>query len=399
MNTTLNIVAQFANADTAAEFTSIVGRVQGVNYQRYMLNENWSIDSIGNDSQPDVYIVEIDPARSDEVESVEELTIRYHGKIAFYVIFKEGSLDVMRRLMRSGVKDVFQRPLQPQDVVQDMTVAVTEKRLRVKAAQGGKGGVTAFINAKGGSGATTLAVNTAHVLASHHEASVALIDMDIQFGACALMLDLKPRSTIMDAILQPERIDVVFLQAIMTKHSSGVDVLCSPADVSPMERVSPEAISRIITAAVEGYDFVVLDLPRIITPWTLTALKLAEPVMLVSQNTLTTIRDARLLLDKLVHEGMTTENIELVNNRAMAKSGSVTIDKLKETLKKDRIHRIRNDYKTVIASQDQGRPACDVSEKSLFSKDVQALAAYLAISHYGHEHRKKKGFLGGLFSG
>lgn len=398
MNTTLNVVGQFSSAETASEFSAIVGRVQGINYRATKPTEQLSVEGVGTESRPDVYVLEINPSRNDEIEAVEVMTKSLEGKVAIYVVYSQGTIEVMRRLMRSGVKDVFQKPLQPQDIVQDLTVAVTEKRMRAKAAQGGKGGVTAFLNAKGGSGATTLAVNTAHVLATEYEASVALIDLDIQFGACALMLDLKPHSTIMDAILQPERIDVVFLQAIMTKHKSGVDVLCAPADVSPMDRIGQEAISRIIGAAVEAYDFVVLDVPRIITPWTMAALKMAEPVMLVSQNSLTTIRDAKILLERLSHDGFSMDNIELINNRAMAKSGSISIDKLKETLRKDKVHRIRNDYKTVIESQDQGRPAREVSPQSHFSKDIESLSSYLAKAHFGGERKKKKGLFGGLFT-
>lgn len=298
--------------------------------------------------------------------------------------------------MRSGVKDIFQQPFIAQDVVQDLTVALTEKRMRLKAAQGARGGVTAFINAKGGSGATTLAVNTAHTLATEYQSTVALIDLDVQFGACALMLDLKPQSTVFEALLQPERIDAVFLQALMTKHKSGVDVLCAPADVSPMDRISSEAITRLLGAAVENYDFVIVDVPRVITPWTLAALRFAEPVMVVAQNSLTTIRDAKVLLDKFSHEGLNMDSIELINNRAMAKSGSIPIDKFKETLQKAKMHRIRNDYQTVVESQDQGRPAREVSAHSNFSKDILSLAGYLAKAHMAVA-QEKKGFLQKLF--
>lgn len=396
MLTTLNIVGQFSSKGLADEFASIAGRVQGVNISTHVTGDGWSVDSIGSDSLPDALVIDVDVAKAEDLALIESLAKRIGSRVSIFTTCKDNSLDIIRRLMRSGVKDVFQQPFIPQDIIQDLTVAVTDKRVRLKAAQGGRGGVTAFINAKGGSGATTLAVNTAHTLAVEYEASVALIDLDVQFGACALMLDLKPQSTIFDAIVQPERIDAVFLQALMTKHKSGVDVLCSPADVSPTERISSEAITRLLNAAVENYDFVIIDVPRIIAPWSLAALRYAEPVMLVAQNSLTTIRDAKVLLDKLSHEGFNMENIEIVNNRAMAKSGSIPIDKFKETLQKAKMHRIRNDYKTVVESQDQGRSAREVSEHSHFSKDILSMASYLAKAHM-HEPNQRKGFLKKFF--
>lgn len=396
MITNLNIIGQFASKGGADEFAAIAGRVQGVNVTTHVVGDGWTVDAIGSDSMPDVLVLEINAANADELAFVEAVVNRLEGQLNVFVTYRDGEIDILRRLMRAGVKDIFQQPFIAQDIVQDLTVALTDKRLRLKAAKGARGGVTAFVNAKGGSGATTLAVNAAHTLAVEYEASVALIDLDVQFGACALMLDIKPQSTIFEALLQPERIDTVFLQALMTKHKSGVDVLCSPSDASPMDRVSPDAVTRLLGAAVENYDFVIVDVPRIITPWTLAALRYAEPVMLVAQNSLTTIRDAKVLLDKLSHEGFVMDNIELVNNRAMAKSGSIPIDKFKETLQKARMHRIRNDYKTVVESQDQGRPAREVAAHSNFSKDILSLAHHLASSHLSGGH-EKKGFLKKLF--
>lgn len=397
MQTTLNIVGQFTSKENADEFTSIAGRIQGISLQAHVKGDGWSPDSVGNESMPDLLVLEIDAAKTDELVFVEATAKRLSDLVHVFVTYREGAIDILRRLMRAGVKDIFQQPFIAQDIVQDLAVALTEKRMRLKTAQGGRGGVTAFINAKGGSGATTLAVNTAHTLATEYDASVALIDLDIQFGACALMLDLKPQSTIIEALLQPERIDAVFLQALMTKHKSGMDVLCSPADVSPMDRISSEAITRLLGTAVENYDYVIIDVPRLFTPWTLSALRYAEPVMLVAQNSLTTIRDAKVLLEKLSHEGLSIDNIELINNRAMAKSGSIPIEKFKETLQKSRMHRIRNDYKTVIESQDQGRPAREVSSHSSFSRDIESMADYLAKSHMTGV-QEKRSFLKKLFS-
>lgn len=396
MKTTLNIVGQFASKGTADEFSAIAGRVQGVNLLTHVAGDGWTVDNVGSESMPDVLVLEIDASKADELAFAEATVGRLGNRVNVFVTYREGAIDILRRLMRSGVKDIFQQPFIAQDVVQDLTVALTEKRMRLKAAQGARGGVTAFINAKGGSGATTLAVNTAHTLAAEYQSSVALIDLDVQFGACALMLDLKPQSTVFEALLQPERIDAVFLQALMTKHKSGVDVLCAPADVSSMDRISSESITRLLGAAVENYDFVIVDVPRVITPWTLAALRYAEPVMLVAQNSLTTIRDAKVLLDKLSHEGLNMDSIELINNRAMAKSGSIPIDKFKETLQKAKMHRIRNDYQTVVESQDQGRPAREVSVHSNFSKDILSLASYLAKAHMAVA-QEKKGFLQKLF--
>lgn len=393
--TTLNALGLYVYSETQKEVEAALSRIEGVDITSHMLTEGWTLEVIGKDQLPDVLIYEINGKDEAEVDEIEHIIREYTGKIAVYVTAKNADVGIMRRLMRAGAKDVLSQPIQVQELVQDITNALTEKRTRLLGVTGERGGVIGFLNAKGGSGATSIAVNVAHVLATTHKANVALIDMDIQFGAVCHLLDLAPKSNIMEALISPERIDPVFLRALMTKHESGIDVLCSPSDLSPMGGISSEAIGKLLDTAAEHYDYVIVDIPRILTAWTMAAIKYVNPLMVVSQNSITTIRDAKLLLNKLVHEGVHPDTIELINNRAMAKMGSVTIDKLKETLGKDRVHRIRNDYKTAIHAQDQGRPITMVSKHSHFSKDVQALASYFANLQKGEE---KKGLFSKLFT-
>ena len=118
--------------------------------------------------------------------------------------------------------------------------------------------------------------------------------------------------------------------------------------------------------------------------------------MLVCQNSLETIRNAKVILDNLSLIGVSLTNVELINNRAMAKSSSVTIDKLKSTLGKERIHRVRNDYAAAVSAQDQGLPVASIDKKSDMTKDILALAEYILHAHRG-DSKKRQGFFAKLF--
>lgn len=396
MKTNLKIDGVFANQSTCDDVLSIASRIDGISFTSHIVGEGWDFAAIGKTSMPDMLVYELTGQDERELIELEGLVNEHKGRLSVYVTSKDGDVDIVRRLMRAGVKDALPQPIQSQELLQAITNEIALKRERIRSSQGERGGVTAFVNAKGGCGATTLAVNVAHMLAKEYKAKVALIDLDIQFGAAALMLDLEVHSTVMDALLQPERIDPVFLEALMTKHESGLDVLAAPADMSSMTGIAADSVKRLLDAAVENYDYVILDVPRVITPWSLEALHYAEPVMVVGQNSLLSIRDAKILLDRMPHEGISLDKVELVNNRAMAKGGSVSIEKLKETLGKKLIHRVRNDFKTAAQAQDEGRPIVAVSKHSDFTKDVHALAEYLVKAHRG-ESKHSSGLLGRLF--
>ena len=57
---------------------------------------------------------------------------------------------------------------------------VAHKRAPAPAAPQGE--VLAFMACKGGSGASFIAANIAHILSTQSERKVALIDLDLQFG-------------------------------------------------------------------------------------------------------------------------------------------------------------------------------------------------------------------------
>jgi pilus assembly protein CpaE len=223
-----------------------------------------------------------------------------------------------------------------------------------------------------------------------------LIDFDLQFGDVAISLDMHPRSTVNDALRQPDRVDTVLLKALVTKHESGLDVLPSPGNLTSLDEMEASSVRKILQAAVQEYEFVILDLPRYFNAPVIEALKFSDPIMLVCQNSLETIRNAKVILDNMTLLGIPLAHVELVNNRAMAKSSSVSIDKLKSTLGKERIHRVRNDYSAAVSAQDQGVPIASVAKKSEMTKDITSLAEYIARSHRGDEE-KKKGFFAKLF--
>lgn len=396
ISTDLNVVSFFFDENVGQDVERVFSRIEGISFSSRKIVSEDQLSQIGEDELPDIIVFELDGHTERHLEDIEKILRKHRDKVTIYVTYKEVDIGVVRRMMRAGVKDIFPQPLQVQEIMTEISHAVTSKRERVKAAKGAKGGVTAFINAKGGSGATTLAVNVAHVLASKYKAEVALIDLDLQFGDVALSLDLKPRATIIEALRQPDRVDPVFLKALMTKHESGLDILASPGNLTSIEELTPQAVRKILQAAVEDYEFVILDVPRIFTSAVIEALKFSEPVMLVGQNSLETIRDAKIVLDNLSLIGLPLSNIELINNRAMAKSSSVPIDKLKDTLGKEKIHRIRNDFAASASAQDQGLPVTAVANKSELTKDVISLAEYLMKTHRG-DAEKKKGFFAKLF--
>lgn len=396
MQTTLNILALVRSEKTGSDISGFLGAVDGL-AATVSVQEGAVILPEGG-ALPDVLLYEVVSPTQAELMLLETFIADYRDKLVVLAIGSTSDTELLRRLMRAGVRDVLPSPLVRQELVTTCTDLLADKKDRVASQQGGFHAVCVFIDAKGGSGATTIAVNVAAMLASERKVKTCLIDFDLGFGACAHMLDLKPTSFLTDAIQQEDRLDGVFLKALMTEHSSGLHVLASPANPASMaERLNPDVIRKIIDFAAEIYDVVILDMPRDTAAWVMEAVRASTTTLVVMQNTLAIIRDVKLLLDYMPHAGVDMRKIELVNNRAMAKSQSVSIEQLKQTLGRERIHRIRNDYHTALAAADQGMPVYKVSAASELTEDIRHLANDI---WHSHEPSKKEhqGLLARLFN-
>lgn len=383
MIVTLNVIAVVVHEETGDQISDALSRVQGINLSVRRSEQGRPLAKIGEKELPDVIIFEINGQESEDIQDVEKILERMGDRVAVFATYRQGDNTTIRRLMRAGVKNVYPQPIETQEMVLDIIDRMSKKRSQISHTQSRKGAVTAFMNAKGGSGATTLATNVAHTLATKYEAKVALVDLDIQFGCAALILDLKSGADVTNALLQPDRIDPVFVQALMTKHESGLHILASPGDLSEVDGIHAGATSALLQAVIGLYDFVIIDVPRVFMPWTLEALQLAHPVMLVSQNSLVTIRDTKLILERLPVLEVPLEHVEVINNRAKAKSTSVDFKEMKKALKLERIHRITNDYETAVKAQDRGVPLHSVNRRSALTQDVMSLAGYLHATHEG----------------
>src|SRR6266478_751320 len=123
------------------------------------------------------------------------------------------------------------RPITTTDLLEAFVRLSASRRKPGRETSRGK--VFTIVNAKGGSGATTVAVNLALALQSVHH-STALIDL-APLGHCALHLNLKPAFTVADAITNLHRLDSSLLDSFMARHERGLQVLAGPTIPTAIE--------------------------------------------------------------------------------------------------------------------------------------------------------------------
>jgi pilus assembly protein CpaE len=149
---------------------------------------------------------------------------------------------------------------------------------------------------------------------------VALVDLDLESGDLAIMLQTVPSWTIHDAAEKGD-LDSQALDGFLEKHSGGVHLLAAPTDPSLAGAVSEEAVRRILHLLRTTYPFVVVDGPSTFTGPMLTALDETDDLVLVGALDVPTIKSTKIALLTLQRLGWSEDRIKLVLNRVEGKVG------------------------------------------------------------------------------
>jgi pilus assembly protein CpaE len=217
------------------------------------------------------------------------------------------------------------------------------------------GKIVTFVSNKGGVGKSTLAVNAACGLAMRHPDRVLLIDLSIQMGVCASMLDLRPPATVTDAVRQRDRLDETLLRQVATVHSSGLHLLAAPQGAVEAAEIDDESVIRLLTLARRAYDFVVVDTFPMIDRVMLAVLDLSDRAYVVVENVVPTLLGAIKFVELLDGLGVDRTRQRVVLNRFTSLPGSLPAADVAQRLDRDVDFVLPADKRVVIAAN-SGEP-------------------------------------------
>jgi pilus assembly protein CpaE len=307
--------------------------------------------------QPDVLIIDV-PDPNEQAMQLIESALSKANSTHLVLVSPDRSVELLMRAMRAGVREVLPAPLTLATVQQVIHHAqgypLINGRHRNAAGQ-----VYALIQAKGGSGATFLATNLAHALSKQGK-RVVVLDLNLYFGDAAMFLgNSNAVSSVVELARQTHRMDATLLESSMIKFSDNLHVLPAPESPEHIHEVTPAAMEKIIDLARSHYDFVILDVPSMLSPVTIKALDLADSIYLTLQLNLPFIRAAKLMVAVFRTLGYSNGKINLIVNR-YEKSGDVGLSDV-ENATGLKVHRtIPNSHKAVNSSINQGVPMIDL---------------------------------------
>lgn len=336
--------------------------------------------------QPDLMLVDFPSADAVALAQVEHITSRY-PKTAVILLCAAVTPEFLLDAMRTGVREVLPSPVTP-GALEAAVSRIAAKLAGAPLKSAGK--ILAFMSCKGGSGATFLATNLGCQLAE--SSSVLLVDLNLQFGdALSFVHDGKPVSTLADVARDIRRLDASFLAASTVKIADNFSILAAPEDPSLAAEIKPEHIDAILAQAVSQYDFVLLDMSRVLDTFSIKALDRAYRIFPVLQASLPYLRNAKKLLAAFNALGYPQEKVELIVNR-FDKRGEIGLDDMQRLLGAYAMRTVPNSYKEVNTSINHGNPLVETARSSPVARHLVELTQALSP-----KQEESRGLLGRLF--
>ena len=301
-------------------------------------------------ANPDVVLVDVPEESPILALRAIELLQQELPDVAVFAVGAMSQPQVIVSAMRSGAREFIERPTTTTDLLEAFVRLSSSSQRKVQREEV-RGKVFTVVNAKGGSGATTVAVNLALALQSAH-GDTALVDI-APLGHAALHMNLKPVFSVADAIRNLHRLDHSLLEGFMTRHEGGLQVLAGPNTPVLVEPSTAE-FARLFDMLVSHFRYVVVDASTRMDATTRLVSNLSETVLLVAHADVASLWSAARIQQYLGESGG-RDRVRLVLNRfrkipGFSESDAETAAGMKLLWK------IPNQYFAVSTAIDRGIP-------------------------------------------
>jgi len=195
------------------------------------------------------------------------------------LLLRSHNFHLTREAMRLGAGDVL---LIPDELDRLGELFADVLLLGEGGSTADRGRALAFFRAKGGSGATFMAIHAAMVAAELVKGKVLLLDGNLQTADVAAALNLKGERSIVDLAPVLDELTPQHIADVCVQHPSGVDVLMAPPVPNVGDVLAPEHMAMIVRVAQRAYSAVIIDCPPPTDPRCAAMLRAANRPLLVT---------------------------------------------------------------------------------------------------------------------
>jgi pilus assembly protein CpaE len=284
------------------------------------------------------------------------------------------------RAMRAGARDFAY--LEPGNADLIRALRDLPRRQTRPSSHRVRGQVISVFGCKGGSGATTIALNLAGALLSakgSKPAKVVVVDVDTEMGDVLTFLDVSSKYVFDDLVHNMQRLDSDLLRQALAQHRTGLSVLSQTDKLNEAAEVSTDDLARTLGFLREHFDFVVIDGLRDFRELSLTALDHSDVVLCTMTQDIPALKNVSHCFSIFKRLQYPTEKIRLIINR-YRNSGKLTEASIADALGRRVDAVVGNDYPGVIKAINEGQLLLESDPNGKVYEDIEALVPLVYVA-------------------
>lgn len=328
------------------------------------------------ETPPDLIVLDVMMPQMDGYKVTQELRGNPQtANIPILLFTAKSTLADKIKGFQSGADDYITKPIHPAELTTRVE-ALLQRTARQQELTRTRGKVITFLPVKGGTGNSTLALNTAITLSSEvPEKKVILVELKNGSGSLALQMGQATDRNLQKLLAQEStRLTLNALEDQMLSHSAELRLLpatAAPTGTTPL--LTRDSVASLHTLLKKHYDYLLFDLPPSVAPPVNELLQQADYILLTLAPDNITLKLAEKMLHQLQILNIEENRIKLeLVYRARAAS-AVTREQIKAQLHQDILGNIPPSPDLAQESWTTHRPMVVSRPASLISKQVKML--------------------------
>jgi len=314
---------------------------------------------------------------------------------AVFVLNPDASPELILEALRAGANEYLYPPLA--DTLRDAL-----QRLSTARSKGGSdtsnalGKVFGFLSARGGCGATTIAVHVAtgiarqtaalHTGAAPMKQTTLLADFDFDAGLLRFLMKSKTGYSVRDALDNLRRMDSSLWNGLVSSHADGLDVIPAPDEIAAKRAPGREETMHLMRFIRSAYPVSIVDFGRDLSMAALDSLPELEALYVVATPDPTSLERARRAIRNVEERGFAANRLKVLLNRA-AERGKTDRGEIERSLGRPCEALLRNDHTALYDAYSEGH---FLPPASPLGKELQTLADSIRERAAGERDRGGK---------
>ncbi len=298
--TSLQSLRQFASTHQLGEDNVFTGDIHS------------AVEYLATHTPPNLLMVEVEGKNQTEVApQLEKLADVCAPDTKVVIIGTVNEYSFFCWLQDIGIFHYLLKPLSVESLEAMYGKATAIQQGSMAAKKQGK--ITGIIGTRGGSGASSLALLLAGLMAERTKKPTGLVELDPQDGTIALLLDIEPSRGFRDAIEKPDRIDSLFLERVMVKANDHLSILSAEDGLHETVHFNDDAADALMPILREKFVHTFLDVSHHFNPFSLKCLRMCDQIFVLSPMNLQGLRDAMRMNEWLKERCKITHHLFIGN--------------------------------------------------------------------------------------